>query len=102
MASWTDWLHSGPLEPLIPTPHAGVEAVRRQVLELLEDCEGFECERLRWRLHTAESPQDLWLLRGAVFQAVASQHCQSLATDRVNGLLPAFQRLLPPSLVTRL
>lgn len=101
MAAWKNWLHSRPLEPLIPTPHAGVEAVRRQVLELLEDCDGVECERLRWRLHTAEYPQELWLLRGAVFQMVASQHCQSQAADRLNQLLPAFRQVLPPAMTAR-
>jgi hypothetical protein len=103
MAAWKKWLHSSrpSSEWQIPIPHAGVEAVRRQVLSALDDCEGLECDRLRWRLNTAESAQDLWLLRGAIFQLVASQHCQTQAADRINQLLPAFQRVLPSSLVSR-
>ena len=66
---------------------------------MIEDCEGFECDRLRWRLHTAECAQDLWLLRDAVFQVVASQHCQAQAAQRINGLVPAFQRILPARLL---
>jgi hypothetical protein len=109
MAAWKTWLQSRPLEwlqssafdSLLPKQSPGLEEVRQQVLSLIEDCKGTECERLRWRLHTAESAQDLWLLRGPLFQLVASQHCQSQAAERVNGLVPAFQGLLPPRMVSR-
>jgi hypothetical protein len=96
MASWKNWLPApGCCDwQLRPTP-AGVETLRRQLLAVLDDCDGFECDRLRWRVHTAECAQELWLLRDAVFQTVASQHCQAAAAERINGLLPAFQHLLP-------
>jgi len=103
MAAWNTWLnslHSRPLAPLVPEPQPGLEAVRGQALALLDDCKGSECERLRWRLNTAESAQDLWLLRGPVFQILSSQHCQSLATERINALAPAFRQWLPQRLVT--
>jgi hypothetical protein len=101
MAAWKKWLHSRPFEVQMPAPQAGVEKVRRELLSVLDDCDGLESERLRWRLHTAECAQDLWLLRGATFQVVASQHCQSQATERINGLLPAFERVLPARMVSR-
>ena len=101
MADWTRWLHSQADEQEIAPPVAWVEDVRQQVLSVLDDCTGVESDRLRWRLHTAECAQDLWLLRGPIFQVVASQHCQSQAADRINGLVPAFQRVLPPQWVTR-
>jgi hypothetical protein len=95
MAAWKTWLHGSPLEWQSRPPPAGVEAVRKQLLAVLDDCTGFECDRLRWRLHTAEHAQELWLLRDAVFQVVASQHCQAQATERINGLVPAFRDVLP-------
>jgi hypothetical protein len=101
MPTWKQWLQSRSFELHMQAPEPGVEAVRRQLLDLLEDCDGFECDRLRWRLHTCECAQDLWLLRGAVFQAIASQHCQSQAVDRINGLVPAFEQVMPPQFVTR-
>ncbi|TWO70562.1 hypothetical protein FN976_13430 [Caenimonas sedimenti] len=101
MAAWTQWLSSQLDLPHISSPPAGVETVRQQVLSILDDCEGVECDRLRWRLHTAECAQDLWMLRGPIFQVVASQHCQSLATDRLNELAPAFQEILPRTMVAR-
>ena len=101
MSAWTDWLPSHPFAWQFRTPPAGVDALRRQLLATLDDCEGFEVDRVRWRLHTAEQPQELWLLRGAVFQVLASQHCQSLATERLAQLLPAFRQVLPAGLVGR-
>lgn len=101
MASWKQWLHSSPFEWEYRPLHASVESVRQQLLSVIEDCEGFECDRVRWRLHTAECAQDLWLLRDAVFQVVASQHCQAQAAQRINGLVPAFQRVLPARVLHR-
>jgi len=101
MAAWNAWGRARP-EPLsMHPPSAGIEAVRAQVLATLDDCAGPDCQRLRWRLHTAESARDLWLLRGPVFQIVASQHCQSLAAERINALIPAFEQVLPTAMVTR-
>lgn len=76
-------------------PEAGVEAVRRLLLEALDDCHGADCDRLRWRLHTAERAQELWLLRDQIFQAVAHQHCLELARERGDALLSAFGTVLP-------
>jgi hypothetical protein len=101
MAAWKKWLSSRPSDWHIPAHQSGVESVRRQVLSVLDDCDGLECDRLRWRLNTAESAQDLWLLRGAIFQVVANQHCQAQAVDRINQLAPAFEQVLPARFVGR-
>ena len=101
MAAWKNWLNSRPLDLHVQPPHSGVEAVRQQLLAVLDDCHGFECDRLRWRVHTAERPQELWLLRDAVFQAIASEHCPQQAAERINQLVPAFQSVLPERMLTR-
>lgn len=95
MAAWKNWLSSRPFEWQFQPPQAGVESLRQQLLALVDDCAGLACDRLRWRLHTAECGQDLWLLRDAVFQVIATQHCQAQALERINRLAPAFQQLLP-------
>lgn len=100
MSAWSTWLPSRPFEWQFRAPTAGVEAVRRQLLAVLEDCEGFEVDRLRWRLHMAERAEELWLLRDAVFQAVSTQHCQAQAVQRINGLVPFFRQVLPARLLT--
>ena len=99
MPSAQNWLHSLPDEWHLRPTSAAVEAVRRQLLAVLDDCMGFECDRLRWRVHTAECGQDLWLLRDAVFQAVTAQHCRDQAVSRMRELLPAFRQVLPERLL---
>lgn len=100
MAPWKNWLLGLPSGLLSRARRTEVETVRRQLLALLDDCHGFQSDRLRWRLRAAGSAQDLWLLRSAIFQVVADQHCQSLAAARVNALVPAFRRVLPARQVT--
>ena len=101
MDSWKQWLPDCPVEWQLRPPEAGVEAVRRQLLAVLDDCHGSDCDQLRWRLHTAERAQELWLLRNQIFQVVASQHCLQLAHERINGLLTAFRTVLPSGMIGR-
>jgi len=101
MPPWSSWLDSNPFDWQFSAPPAGVETVRHLLLGVLDDCEGFEVDRLRWRLHMAERAQELWLLRDAVFQVVASEHCQEQAVARMQGLVPAFCQVLPARLVGR-
>ena len=101
MDSWKQWLPGCPFDWQLRPPEAGVEAVRRQLLAVLDDCQGMDCDRLRWRLHTAERPQELWLLRDQVFEVVVSQHCLAQARERIDGLLGAFRSVLPASMCSR-
>ncbi|GAB3772431.1 hypothetical protein GCM10028796_43050 [Ramlibacter monticola] len=90
MDAWKQWSPSCPVDWQMRPPEAGVEAVRRELLAALDDCHGTDCDRLRWRLHTAERAQELWLLRDQILEAVAHQHCLALARERIDGLLAAF------------
>lgn len=101
MSAWSTWLPNSPFEWQFRAPAAGVDAVRQQLLSVLEDCEGFDVDRVRWRLHTAECAEELWLLRDAVFQAVSTQHCQAQAVQRINALVPFFRQVLPARLLTQ-
>lgn len=104
MSNWTRWLSSlghqdTPTQPAAPP--ADLEAARQQAIASLGDCRGSETERLRWRLRQAATAQELWLLRAAIFQQVACQHCQSQAAARIEALAPAFESLRPARLRTR-
>lgn len=101
MTAGSTWLPSRPFEWQFRAPAAGVDAVRQQLLAVVEDCVGFDVDRVRWRLHTAECAEELWLLRDAVFQAVSTQHCQAQAVQRINALVPFFRDVLPARLLTR-
>lgn len=95
METWTKWLPESRVDWQLRPPEAGVEAVRRHLLAALDDCHGTDCDRLRWRVHTAERAQELWLLRDQIFQAVASQHCMQQAEQRIDSLVAAFRNAVP-------
>ena len=104
MSNWTRWLSSlghqdTPTHTAAPT--ADLEDARRQAIASLADCRGSESERLRWRLRHATTAQELWLLRAAIFQQIACQHCQAQAAARIEALAPAFEGLLGARLRTR-
>ena len=92
----TRWLHSRPAGEALPEePPLAVDDIRRQVLAALQDCGGAGTTRVRYQLEHARSAQELWLLRGEVYQQVAREHCESQAAQRMAALLPAFTGSLP-------
>lgn len=92
------WLHESVAEAGKPQH---LEQLRVQLHEALQRCEGPMCERMRWRIDEAHTAQQLWQLRGEVFQLVARQFCQEEAVRRINALLPAFRSCLPERMLTR-
>jgi hypothetical protein len=76
-----------------------MDELRVSALAVLRDCNGMGCEKLRTRLRYASSAQEIWMARSDIFQIVASQHCQSQAAMRINGLLPAFEGWLPQKML---
>lgn len=70
--------------------------IRMALLACFEDCLGEAAERLRRRVGQASTPQELWLLRNDAFQIIAHRHDQAVASERINGLLPAFEGWLDP------
>ncbi len=65
--------------------------IRQALAASFEDCLGEAADRLRRRIELARTPQELWLLRNDAFQIIAHRHDQSVASERINGLLPAFE-----------
>ncbi|EJL78815.1 hypothetical protein PMI15_04105 [Polaromonas sp. CF318] len=95
--SLQSWLYESSMEP----PKANLEALRLQLHDALQQCEGPMCERLHWRIDAACTAQHLWLLRGEIFQLVSREFCQQEAALRINALLPAFSSRLPERMLTR-
>lgn len=100
MAAWKKWLNSQGFAVSAPPVTMPIDDVREQVRRALAGCEGPLAERMRWRIDAARTAQDLWLMRGEVFQLVAAAYCQAEAQQRVNALLPAFEGWLPARLLT--
>lgn len=99
--AWKKSLHSWLHESTGEAPKQQLESLRFLVQDALHRCEGPMCERMRWRIEEAYTAQQLWLLRGEIFQLVARQFCQDEAVQRINALLPAFSGWLPERMLTR-
>ena len=76
-----------------------IARLREDVLQLLHDCEGPGCERLRARLNRARSAFDLWQARSDLFDVLALRHCESQAVMRINALAPLFAGQVPDRLL---
>lgn len=100
MAAWKKWLHSLPLDLAEADETVSLDTLRIGLLDAFHDCGGARSERVRLKLAAARTARDLWLLRGEVFQVIADHHCQSIARDRINALLPAFEGWLPARLLS--
>jgi hypothetical protein len=78
------------------TPPAVVDA-RREFLAMLADLNGDDTPLLRERIRRSASLRELWHLRAEVFSAVALQHNQSEAEDRLAWLNRWFPTRAPRS-----
>jgi len=78
-----------------------IARIRHALMNSFEDCLGEAAERLRRRVGQARTPQELWLLRNDAFQIIAHRHDQAVASERINGLLPAFEGWLDPRQIGR-
>ncbi|HSI52656.1 MAG: hypothetical protein ACAH21_04010 [Ramlibacter sp.] len=84
------------------TTAAAIEELRRRSLAALADCTRPQDERVRGQLHRAFTAEQLWQARCEIYQAIARQHCEAEAARRLNGLLPAFEGLMPERALKRL
>ena len=101
-ATWRPRAHCESLPPgeLTPgTPPPDFADLRQLAREVLDDCTGVDADRLRLRIRCASDARDLWLMRCDMYQVVAHQHLQSVASKRINGLLPAFEQWLPRNMI---
>jgi hypothetical protein len=95
MAAWKKWLLSQPAALEEDGFSMTFDDLREQVRGALDECDGAMCERMRWRIEACRSAQELWMLRGEIFQLVATRYSQAEAARRINGLLPAFEGWMP-------
>ena len=93
--AWMYWRQSQPPDEPAQEPPVAMVQVRLLSIAALHDCASPASERIRGKLARAVTAQDLWLLRGEIYQEVARAHCETEAMRRVNSLLPAFEGWLP-------
>lgn len=68
-----------------------LQAIRHALLQCVADCETLPAIRLRHKIAKATSVQELWLLRNDAYQLVSQRHSQTIAAERINGVLPCFE-----------
>jgi hypothetical protein len=64
--------------------------LRNLALRILHDCSGSDCDRLRLRIHCAQEPRDIWLMRCDILEVLADQQ-PATAAARIEELLPALE-----------
>jgi hypothetical protein len=84
------------------TTRTDVAQLRDRMESLLDDMQGHECERVRYRVKASRSAQDLWMIRSDLYQLIARQHSQSEASRRINTLLPMFEGWVPSQTLVRI
>ncbi|MDP1684874.1 hypothetical protein [Hydrogenophaga sp.] len=76
--------------------------IRRPLLRAIEDCIDQQALRLRTKIESARTPQELWMLRNDAFQLISQQHNQSIAAERINALIQCFEGWLEPKQLVRI
>ncbi len=72
-----------------------LQAIRTAMLACITDCEGLQAQRLQLKITSTASAQDFWLLRNDAYQVISQQHAQTVAADRINQLMHAFEGWVP-------
>ena len=102
MSAWKKWLsgraHGATVEPSAPD----LQQMQLQLHHALRGCAGPMSQRMRWRIDETYAVEDLWLLRGEIFQLVAGEFCQEEAAQRINALLPVFSGWVPERMLARI
>lgn len=76
--------------------------IRNAMLSCFGDCADNGAMRLRAKITNAKTPGELWMLRNDTYQVISHHHNQSVAAERINGLLRAFEGWVDPKQITRI
>ena len=77
-----------------------LEQIRHQLHQTLHDCRSVDAQRIIFRINTADTAADLWLLRSDLYQCISRTHDQTEAARRINALLLTFSGWLPAAQLT--
>jgi hypothetical protein len=80
-------------------PADSLDELRERMWWLISDCDGPASSLVSTQITHADLPEDLWALRGAVFQCVAQAYSQAEAIDRLNRLSRAFYGWMPDKML---
>ena len=90
-----------PMDPSDSTLETSIEDIRDQMLEVLGETGQKSFPHVVRRIRYAGDIQALWYLRGDLMAALAAQHSESLARQKLASISDQFQGLLPGGLNSR-
>ncbi len=61
----------------------------------IQDSQGKDAERLRYKIRGVRQVSELWLLRSDMYELISKRQSQQAAADAINALLPCFEAWLP-------
>lgn len=79
-----------------------IDEIRRTLHGTLHDCKDMRAQRMIYKINTAQTPVDLWLLRSDLHQCIAQTHSQRVAAERINSLVHVFEGWLPASQLAKI
>jgi hypothetical protein len=81
--------------------HSGkLNHLKSAMLSLVSDVSLPPASTLIYRTTNARSAMELWLLRVDFYQALGKVFGQSVASQRINRLLPLFELLIPAHMLS--
>jgi len=103
IARLTRLFRKKPQQPTRPASNLqALQNIRTELLQCIADCEGLPAVRLRHKIDTAKSGQELWLLRNDAYQLVSQRHTQAVAAERINALINSFHGVLDSRQLVRI
>jgi hypothetical protein len=79
-----------------------LQSIRSALTGCVSDCNGLPAQRLQLKITSAATPQDLWMLRNDAYSVISQQHNQSVAAERINQLMKAFEGWVEPRQLNRI
>jgi hypothetical protein len=61
----------------------------------IQDLQGKDVDRLRYKIRGMREVRELWMMRSDVHELIAKQQSQGVAAKAINQLLPCFEGWIP-------
>lgn len=79
-----------------------LQPIRAALLQCMDDCDSVQAQRLRHKIVQTKTAQELWMLRNDAYQLISQQTSQTIAAERINNLITAFEGWLEPRQLVRI
>jgi hypothetical protein len=85
-----------------PKLRMSLQQIKLKFELLIQDVHGVEADRMRYKIRGTREVKDLWLLRSDLHQLIAMKQSQTIASEKINALLPCFAGWLPSKQLSKI